>query len=254
MTLIVGIKCNDGVVVGADGAATLGNLSQNTARQPVRKLISVSNSMIVGIAGSVGLSQFLSDSIHTLWDAGGLKGKQPVQGMGILRDTLRPHAFREIQAAGSVRSAIGDNALKSALCATVVAVTLARTDCLFQFDHQAAPEAATSDLPFIAIGSGQTIADPFLSFLRKIFWPGRLPSLSEGVLATLWSLRHAIETNPGGVADPIQIMTLSSGKVHELDAAELIEHSQAIEAAERALSGFRDAMASGSSEPPPVPT
>ena len=169
---IVGIKCSDGIVVGADGAATLGNLSQMTARQPVRNLFVVSNVMIVGISGSIGLSQFLIDSIRGLWDAGGLKSKHPVQGMGILRDTMRPHAVREIQAAAAVRGAIGDHAaLQSAVCSTVIAVTLARSDCLFQFDHQAAPEAATEELPFLAIGSGQNIADPFLAFLRSIFWP-----------------------------------------------------------------------------------
>ena len=205
--------------------------------------------MIVGISGSIGLSQFLIDSIRGLWDAGGLKSKHPVQGMGILRDTMRPHAVREIQAAAAVRGAIGDHAaLQSAVCSTVIAVTLARSDYLFQFDHQAAPEAATEELPFLAIGSGQNIADPFLAFLRSIFWPKRLPVLSEGVLATLWSLSPTIETNPG-VADPIQIMTLAGGVIHELDESELLEHRQAIDAAQRSLVEFKEAMASGSSVP-----
>jgi 20S proteasome alpha/beta subunit len=60
MTLIVGILCKEGVVVGADGAASLGVLGQMTAMQPVKKLSLLHNCMIVGVSGSVGLSQRIS--------------------------------------------------------------------------------------------------------------------------------------------------------------------------------------------------
>jgi hypothetical protein len=132
---------------------------------------------------------------------------------------------------------------------------LSGTLSLCQFDQQGTPEQATENLPFVAIGSGQPLADPFLSFLRRIFWPTRLPTLAEGVLATLWCLRQAIDTNAGGVADPIQIFALdSSGKVKELEEIELGEHYQAIEGAERALAGFRDTFKTGpTDQQPPIP-
>jgi 20S proteasome alpha/beta subunit len=38
MTLIIGIKCSDGIVMGADGAATFGSLGQQTIRQGTKKL------------------------------------------------------------------------------------------------------------------------------------------------------------------------------------------------------------------------
>ena len=225
-----------------------------TARQPVKKLTAVHGSFILGIAGSVGLSQFFQEAVQSLWDKGALKGKQPIEGMGIIRDAIRPHAVREIQTASVTRSALGDHvALQSALCSTLVAINLARTPSLFQFDHQCCPEAATAELPFVAIGSGQPIADPFLSFLRRVLWPKRLPMLAEGVFATLWTLNHAIATHPGGVSAPVQIMTLTLDGVHELESAELTEQEQAIEAAEKALSGFRDYMRSGQAPEPPTP-
>ena len=63
MTLIVGILCSDGVVVAADGAATLGSLGNSTVRQEVKKLDVISGKIIVGVSGPVGLGQKLKDKI-----------------------------------------------------------------------------------------------------------------------------------------------------------------------------------------------
>jgi hypothetical protein len=221
----------------------------------VKKLISIRDSIILGVSGPVGLGQLFEGSIHQLWDQKKLSGKDSIQGREIIRDSFRPHIIREFACAAETRKAIGDQAaVQGILSSTVVALSLSRAPCLFQFDHQGAPEAATEQLPFVSIGSGQPIADPFLAFLRRIFWPTRLPSLTEGVLATLWSLRHAINTNAGGVADPVQIMTLNTaGAVQELDTNDLAEHDQAIEAAERALASFRENITSCPVEEPPVP-
>ena len=131
---------------------------------------------------------------------------------------------------------------------------------LFQFDQQGAPEEATEDLPFISIGSAQATADPFLAFIHKIFWPTLLPTLEMGIFSTVWTLQHAIDTNPGGVADPKQIMILEKqGKdfnARELEVAELAEHLEAITAAESVLRDFRNLKASSTPaalppEPPP---
>ncbi|HUK16219.1 MAG TPA: hypothetical protein VLW65_07375, partial [Bryobacteraceae bacterium] len=103
--------------------------------------------------------------------------------------------------------------------------------------------AATESLPFVAVGSGQSIADPFLAFLRRIFWPAQLPALADGILATYWTLQHAILSTPGGVADPMQIMVLekvnNDWRARELGVAELTEHQRAVSAAEGALRNFR---------------
>jgi len=138
---------------------------------------------------------------------------------------------------------------------------LDRKFALFQFDQQGAPEEATEDLPFVSIGSGQSTADPFLAFIRKVFWPNSLPTLEMGIFSTLWTLRHAIETNPGGVADPKQIMVLErQGKdfnAHELASEDLEEHDEAITAAESVLGDFRSLTggksSSGPATSPPEP-
>ena len=233
MTLIVGIKAREGVVLGADGAATLGSVSSSTIRQPVKKLNIVGSSVAVGVSGYVGLGQRIIAEIDDLWQKKELRNKNSSEAMSLLRKRLWEQIGIELQVAGVAQQALGQAALGSAIAHTVVAIPCLGKVCLIQFDPQGAPEEATEDLPFIAIGSGQAIADPFLAFLRRIFWSDRLPTLSEGVFATLWTLQHAIQTSPGGVSEPIQIVVVRRGKKSEIEARELEreeleEHSVAI--------------------------
>lgn len=65
MTLIVGIKCDDGIVLGADGAATLGVMGQSTVRQATKKLDILKESVVVGVSGPVGLAQRIRGEIET---------------------------------------------------------------------------------------------------------------------------------------------------------------------------------------------
>jgi 20S proteasome alpha/beta subunit len=261
VTLIVGIKCSDGIVLGADGAATLGTMGQNTIRQNVRKLTILSHKIIVGVSGPVGLGQRINGRMGDLYSEGKLTGTKPVDGMRIIREAIWPDIYGELQAASTAKNLIGPVATLSALCHTVIALPLDKKFALFQFDQQGAPEEATADLPFISIGSGQSTADPFLAFIRKIFWPDSLPNLETGIFSALWTLSHAIEINPGGVAEPIQIMVLERDskdfKARELAEVDLQEHYEAINGAESALRDFRT-LSRGSASPsvasvPPEP-
>ncbi len=77
------------------------------------------------------------------------------------------------------------------------------------FTQQCGATEYDANLPIVSIGSGQLVADPFLAFLRRIFWPDSLPTPSEGILAAVWTLTHTIQSQPGHVGEPIQIVTLS---------------------------------------------
>jgi 20S proteasome alpha/beta subunit len=241
VTLIIGIKCRDGIAVGADGAATLGTIAENTVQQPVRKLFGVDDELIVGVSGPVAFSQIYSAEIRRLSKAQFLK--RPEKVLSAIRDAVWGNLEKEWKAASTTSGVLGQAALSSVMSSAVVAMPILDEPSLFQFNHQCTFEEATSDLPFVAIGSGQKLADPFLAFLRRIFWPAKLPHLSDGILATLWTLQQAIRTNAGGVSDPIQIMTLSKIKSRwtavELTDEDLAEHKQNISDAERALANYK---------------
>ncbi len=144
VTLIVGILCADGVVVAADGAATFGVMGQQTVRQPIKKLEIISNALIVGVSGPVGLAQRYSGEIQRQWGQGTLQPVAPDQAMVAIRNVLLPHILAELQIAQAAMAVVGQAARINALSGTLVALTLNSGHQLFQFDQQASPEFATS--------------------------------------------------------------------------------------------------------------
>ncbi|MEI8061337.1 MAG: hypothetical protein WCG99_03540 [Candidatus Berkelbacteria bacterium] len=248
MTLIIGIKCKDGVVLASDGAATLGSLGNSTAKQPTKKLSVIDDKVIVGVSGPVGLGQRIIGEIDILWKDNAFSGNAPFQAMTKISEKIREHIRPELEMAASARNTVGQVALSSALSTTLVAMPVSRKPSLFQFDHQGSPEEAPDELPFASIGSGQAIADPFLGFIRRVFWNNETPTINEGLFASIWTLRHAIEINPGGVAEPIQVVILTqSGSnwiAKELCDSELQEHDDAVIAAEKRLSNLQEEVQS----------
>ena len=242
MTLIVGVKCSDGVVIGADSAATLGSGGQQTVKEVVTKLEIIKDTLILGVSGPVGLAQRYAGEIgalssNELQTLGRLRGHE----IGVeISKKLWMHAQPEYERAGQVAQAVRNNApLLNAHHQTVVAIRGSGEDRLFQFSETCAPEESTVDLPYVSIGSGQANADPFLSFLRRVFWPqGTHLNVSQGIFISLWSLTQTIRSSPGGVAFPIVMAVLQNGQARMLPEAEMDEHKQAIEEAEKALHNF----------------
>ena len=185
MTLIVGIKCKDGVVLGADSAATLGNtLGLSTVIESTSKLRVIERKMIVGVSGPTGLGQLYVDRVEKLCKSGLLRrdGVNKLEdAMSIIRDGLFEDAQVAYKLAAMGAHVVGANiAQVSVLHSTLMALPIAGKAELIQFDYQCQPDAATPELPYISIGSGQALADPFLAFLRRIFWPGTFPPISPG--------------------------------------------------------------------------
>jgi len=131
--------------------------------------------------------------------------------------------------------------------------------CLFRFDYNGAPERATEELPFVAMGLGQPIADPFLALLKRLLWQNSQPTLAEGRLAATWTIDHVRLTNPGGVGGKIQLATLSGnpGKpptISLFSEQDVQEHLEQIRAAEQALIRELRTPASGEGiNTPPTP-
>ena len=245
MTLLIGIKCTDGLVIAADGATTFGDsLGNRTIRQPSRKLTIIDNRMIVAVTGPVGLQQRFVGELSALQPGPNMKRHQMME---LLANAIRKPLQNEYKNAEAVRGALGNAAIQGVLSGTIIGLAVESQPTLIQFDHQGSPECATDTLRFISLGSGQPLADPFLAFLARVFWQDHAPTLNEGIFAATWTLQHAIKTNPGGVDDPIQVMTLTPAKgsapdIRELAPTDLQEHRQAIMAAESRLATFRDAM------------
>lgn len=246
MTLIVGIRCLDGIVMASDSAATYAQgVSPTIGQQEVTKVLKLGDSILFSSTGAVGISQVLATSTKRLWDAKSFARKpndkddvRPSDAMMTIAKAIHEAVAGLLQSANSLVPLIGAPAAgATVLCKSMVALPIGRVPCLFQFDYSGAPEQATEQLPFIALGSGQSIADPFLAFLKRILWKERAPTVAEGRFVAAWTVQHVAQTNPGGVGLPLQLATLQveqAGPKIEF-FSDPSEHYQAIEAAEHAL-------------------
>jgi len=172
---------------------------------------------------------------------------------------FRKHILAEFEAARAAVPVLGNNvAGSSAIAMSMVAMVVGTEPVLISFDQQGAPELTSEQLPFVCLGSGQRLADPFVAFLKSVFWDqGQYPSLADGIMAATWTVDQCIQIAPGGLGEPVRVFTLSRPTVggqfeaRELDQTELAETFQAIADARLALRNFRVVDASVPLPPPP---
>lgn len=260
VTLIIGIRCTDGIVMAADGAATLGSSGNVTAQQCTLKKLSVfRDQLIVGVAGHIGLGQQVRAALEESFAGDGFPGRAEI-AMRTMRDRMWRVVQPELEAAAFRNRTTGDGTAGAAaeVC-TLAALVLDGRPHLVQFNEQCSPELASESLPWVAIGSGGPTADPFVGFIRRVVWTSPEPSIELGIFSAVWALRHAELTGANGIAGPFQVCVLESARdgwmAHELSRDDLVAHEEAIGAAEQNLREWRGGFTSrpGSKTPPPPP-
>ena len=245
MTALVGIICADGIVVGSDSSATFTQGQRvPTIEQKVRKVEIISGQVILAGTGSIGLGQRFSELVRDYWQDGKGRGKSHIE---VAKDLSRAG----IEDFGSTHVSKG---LYGALLAFPSAKGGPKL-CEFALaDFQ--PEFKDTKMWFVSMGSGQQITDPFLGFMRRVFWGDSPPSLVDGIFAVTWTLNHVIELNPGGINGPPQIAVLDAkrGTATLLGDAEIQEHINSAQGAEAHLKEYSKIIA-GKCAPsiPPTP-
>lgn len=258
MTVLVGILCSDGVVIASDSAATFGTGQMATiGQQTTRKVHKLSPSMIFAATGAVGMAQVFADVLSRGYAANAFRNAATAdEMMNKLGLAINTAVLPYLQSAQSLRQ-LGAG-VDASLCKSMIAMDVKGTPLLLTFDFNGAPERATKELPFVSMGSGQPIADPFLAFLHRLLWKNSQPTIAEGRLAAIWTIDHVCKTNPGGVGGNVQLMILTKKPdVLELGDGEVEEHKQQAAGAEAAFVKFlrpeAGPIVSGAAEAPPIP-
>lgn len=246
MTLIIGVKCGNGIVIGGDTIVTYGSPATYSAieQEIATKITTEKDDVIVAYSGAVGMSQLVKERLFAQWDA--IK----TQDIGPARHSISSQLWFEIepalQRAHAMVQLVGDEALDSIWFNLLVALPIKDRAELICFDEQAQSEMIAADVPFIAIGSGQAIALPFLAFVKRVIWKETMPrTIGDGIFGVLWALQHVIKVNAGlgvGGEPTIAILQKQQGvwKAQMLDDYSLDENKQAIRAAESALRNYQD--------------
>jgi 20S proteasome alpha/beta subunit len=248
MTVLVGVLCTDGVVVGSDSSATFGagpNLS--TIEQPIQKTFIIGNDVIFATTGAGGLGQRLEYVLQVL--------RHQVQNW---HD--QHHWGVAVQISNRMLKNMQDTFVKPGQVGALVAFACQNAFRLCEFavtDFQ--PEMKTTGNWFVSMGSGQLITDPFFGLLRRTLFRNAQPTLAEGVLAAYWALHNAIDLNTGGINGPVQLAVLrrspagSSFDARLLSDDELDEHRSAVQAVEEHLAAYRQQLTQPPTTPPPAP-
>ena len=233
MTVVIGLRCSDGVVIGADSSATFGpNPQMRTIEQAVQKVFVIEDRYILAGTGEIGLCQRFAEAIKQAHNKNQFRGSHIEVGKAICK------AGREDFASTGVQMN---------LFGGLVAFPVQKETHLCEFavkDLQ--PEWKEGKMWFSSMGSGQPITDPFLALIRRVFFKDSVPNVTEGIFVTAWALQHAIELNPGGINGPPQIATLRNtdnkpvAKV--VDDAELQEHIANVEGAEEHLGKYKSIL------------
>lgn len=250
MTVLVGVYCRDGIVVGADSAAVSAHGQTPLIMQQATKIDIVGDRTVLATTGALGLGQRFRHHVEEEWREKGFQGSEHALSTSLCRRTLRDFESTGVRFGNQ---GLGFGAL--------LAAPLDGRQSLIEFgttDFQ--PEIKSEQIMFVSMGSGQVLADPFLGFIRRVFWKNEAPRLQEGIFGALWALVHTIDLVPGTVSEPIQMAVLAREQKGQWRARKLVddelgEHREHCKVLEERIgpSTAKPAMEAGTETAPPAP-
>ena len=233
MTVLVGVRCKDGVAIGADSAATSGIGNFQLMKLASDKVSIIGDRTIVAGTGSVGLSQRFNGVVKAAWDNKAFQKSRQICLNEITALALKDFASTNVQI--HPQNGIGFGSLMACvLDGEAQLVEFATADLQ--------PEVKTSQLNFVAMGSGQMLAEPFMGFVSRVLWGDRQPDVKTATFGVFWALSHTLTIAPGGVGPPIKLAVLSRDKgtwsAKVLEHGELDEAGQHIKAIEERIGRY----------------
>ncbi len=253
MTILVGLYCDDGVVIAADSVATSAHGRTPTiSGLATSKIEIVKDQVIIATTGAVGLGQRFRFLVGKAYE-----DKKFQENAHNVSTHLSRVAMMDFQNTGVPKHpamGFGFGAL--------VAAPVQGAHHLIEYDAvDFQPEQKSASLLFVSMGSGQPIADPFLGFLKRVFWPSRRPTLREGIFGAIWTLSHTISLAPGGIGGEPHVAVLEKGEKGRWNSRiladeEIAEHKDHCRAIEKGIGGyFTDAAkhAESGGQTPEVP-
>jgi len=250
MTVVVAFHCPDGIVIAADSMLTPSIGGVGVGHHHGKKIEILPGPQLFAFAGDQG--QAARFKILTELQHAQINGLAHALEYGLAMST---GIIKQLASTGITGSGIGTN--------TILAYCHGSTHHCCMFEAQLQPRLLDEHHFYAALGSGKLSADPFLRFLVDIFCPNGRPNLREAIFLATWAVQHVIDTNPGGVAGPIRVATLSADSNGAFQAiafpvSEIADDQKAVESAAAALRKWRDEIQSGHAaddapEPPTPP-
>lgn len=252
MTVLVGVKCTNGVVIGADSIATSAHGHASLLQTQTDKIQIISDQVIVAGSGSVGLIQRFNDVVNKSWHNNLFQ-----QETWACLKSISAATINDFQSTGVPQKqpphglGFGFGAL--------LAAPIEGEARLVEFGiADVQPELKDEKPIFVAMGSGQMLAEPFVAFVSRVLWGDGVPDVQTAMFGVYWALDHTIKYAPGGVGAPIRIATLMEDKgewqARILEDDELQEQAQHIGQIEQRIGRYpREILQEPQAASPPAP-
>jgi len=213
VTIIIGVLCSDGAVIGADTQATVANAGGNVGKEPTKKLrVLTDRDAIYTHTGEAGAGQRIGEMLKTTLDA---KPASPAK----LRDEIQnqlPGIYQQIMDGAARNVASAPEGVQTHLLMSLrrqlspsnggfVATYIGEEIALVAFENLEEIWLVDQKNPSAVMGSGSSVGAPFMSFVRRVLWKGEVPTVQDAVLGVAWALSHAIDHAPTGVGGDAEI-------------------------------------------------
>ncbi len=179
MTVIVGVRCSDGIVIGTDSAATSTAGQIPVLRTDVDKIFLVGDRTIIAGTGAIGLTQRFHQIVEAAWNSK-LFQKDTLTCIRQLAKDARED-FQRTQVPFHQQGGLQFG--------VVLGAVFSGAPDLIEFGtYDFQPEIKRGKLFFGSMGSGQPLADPFLAFVKRVLWKDQTPTVDAAKIGVYWAL------------------------------------------------------------------
>ena len=223
MTVLVGIACTDGVLIGSDSATTFGEVSRGGGLNPPSRIftsskIVVEDGAVAATSGQVGMGLRFKDVVNEVVI-------DPHSDLA----TMRPMRFGGEVAKNWIKDLKQTSASDIPFSALVAANTKDGPTLLELESPNHQPEQLTGEVWHTSQGSGRNTADPLLVLSRRMFSPNGQPDMRTGLFCMCFVLKLTCEIAALGVEGPIHVASLTKDGASKLSREDLEEHEENIE-------------------------
>lgn len=247
MTLIIGVKCQDALVIGADSVTTFGSAIEQEVDDKIK---TIDGDVVVASAGAVGLGQLVFGELKMHWQR--VRASNEIfSARNEISEIIWNEVMPAMQRAADAEALLGRKIVESLACNFMVAFPVNDTHTLLVYDESAQSLEVMHSSPFFTLGSGSIQADPFLAFVKRIFWSDSAPkTLGDGIFCVLWTLDHVSRVNAGlGVGGRPNVVVLqkreNEWRAEKLSDDTLDEQLMGIRLAEDYMGDFRHFFSPG---------
>ena len=213
MTLIIGMKCSDGIVMGADSAFVSGTGSATIKRSHKQKICMVDERFLLSYSGEVDYGDRFAGVVEDIYesrliDQSYIERNSKIKGDIAYRTAVEISGHVNDNFSGTRFDDNDDNDTEHRI-RLMLTIPFSENDkfryelIAFYGHHQ--PYVVTDDDFAIAFGSGYNIADPFLEFIRKYVLRDAVPDVEMGSRAVMMAMMLSVPMVAEGVDTPYQI-------------------------------------------------